>query len=105
MADSDGEYVADELSDDDIDAHHIAGAGSHGTRSAGQVRGPLSSATKGGDRDGGSTRRRAAWEDIQRSWDSVVEGADGSINSTVEGLREAVKRKRLASLLHGKFSL
>ncbi len=94
MADSDGEYVADELSDDDIEAHHIAGG--HGTRSAGQLRSHLSSGTKGGDRETGGSRRRAAWEDIQRSWDTVVEGADGSINSTVEGLREAGKRKRSA---------
>lgn len=97
MADSDGEYVADELSDDDINEHHIEGVGSHGTRSTGQVRGNISSSTRGGDREGGSNRRKAAWEDIQRSWDTVVEGADGSINSTVEGLREAVKRKRCAS--------
>ena len=90
MADSDGEYVADDLSDDDIDAHVVS---SHGTRSTGPVRGPTGSTTRGGDA-GGSSRRRAAWEDIQRSWDTVVEGADGSINSTVEGLREAGKRKR-----------
>ena len=91
MADSDGEYVADDLSDDDIDAHVVS---SHGTRSAGPVRGPAGSSTRGGGDTGGSSRRRAAWEDIQRSWDTVVEGADGSINSTVEGLREAEKRKR-----------
>lgn len=90
MADSDGEYVADDLSDDDIAA---LGPG-HGTRSTGKLRGPVSSSTRGGDREGGNTRRRAAWEDIQRSWDTVVEGADGSINSTIEGLREAGKRKR-----------
>jgi transcription initiation factor TFIIH subunit 2 len=99
MADSDGEYVADELSDDDIEAHHIPGG--HGTRSGGQLRGPLSSTTRSGDRDTGGNRRRAAWEDIQRSWDTVVEGADGSINSTVEGLREAGKRKRLANMFYG----
>jgi transcription initiation factor TFIIH subunit 2 len=105
MADSDGEYVADDLSDDDIEAHHIAGAGGHGTRSTGQLRGPLSSITRGGDRETGGNRRRAAWEDIQRSWDTVVEGADGSINSTVEGLREAGKRKRSAKLLNGICSI
>jgi transcription initiation factor TFIIH subunit 2 len=90
MSDSDGEYVADDLSDDDIGAHHVS---SHGTRSTGPVRGTAGSGTKG-DTNAGSNRRRAAWEDIQRSWDNVVEGADGSINSTVEGLREAGKRKR-----------
>ena len=92
MSDSDGEYVADDGSDDDIGAHQVST--SHGTRSSGPVRGAVGSATRGGDTNGGTNRRRAAWEDIQRSWDTVVEGADGSINSTVEGLREASKRKR-----------
>jgi hypothetical protein len=91
MSDSDGEYVADDLSDEDIAAHQVS---KHGTRSAGPVRGAAGSATRGGDTNTGTNRRRAAWEDIQRSWDTVVEGADGSINSTVEGLREAGKRKR-----------
>lgn len=95
MADSDGEYVADDLSDDDIAALEIGGGG-HGTRSTGRTGGPVGSNTRGGDREGGNTRRRAAWEDIQRSWDTVVEGADGSINSTIESLREAGKRKRSA---------
>jgi transcription initiation factor TFIIH subunit 2 len=91
MSDSDGEYVADDLSDDDIGTHHVS---NHGTRSTGPVRGTAGSGTRGGDTNAGSNRRRAAWEDLQRSWDNVVEGADGSINSTVEGLREAGKRKR-----------
>ena len=94
MADSDGEYVADDLSDDDIDAHVVS---THGTRSTGPVRGAAGSSTRGGD-TGGNSRRRAAWEDIQRSWDTVIEGADGSINSTVEGLREAGKRKRFVGI-------
>ncbi|KAL3427546.1 tfiih basal transcription factor complex p47 subunit [Phlyctema vagabunda] len=89
MADSDGEY---EGSDDDIGAPPTSSRNAHGTRSTGPAAG---SATRGGDSSGGNTRRRAAWEDIQRSWDNVVEGADGSINSAVEGLREAGKRKRL----------
>jgi len=95
MADSDGEFIADDLSDDDIGAHQVSTGSGHGTRSSGQVLGPAGSYTRGGDREGGNNRRRAAWEDIQRSWDTVVEGADGSINSTVDGLREAGKRKRL----------
>jgi transcription initiation factor TFIIH subunit 2 len=93
MSDSDGEYVADDLSDEDIAAHQVS---RHGTRSSGPVRGAAGSATRGGDTNNGTNRRRAAWEDIQRSWDTVVEGADGSINSAVEGLREAGKRKRYA---------
>lgn len=95
MSDSDGEYVADDLSDEDIAAHQVS---RHGTRSSGPVRGAAGTATRGGDTNTGTNRRRAAWEDIQRSWDTVVEGADGSINSAVEGLREAGKRKRYTCL-------
>ncbi len=105
MADSDGEYVAD--SDDEIGAHQIDGAarGGHGTRSLGPARGgaqgAVGSGTRGGDGAGaGSSRRKAAWEDIQRSWDTVVEGADGSINYAVDGLREASKRQRYNSRFH-----
>lgn len=90
MSDSDGEYV-DDLSGDDNTSHQVSTG--HGTRSAGPVKGPTGSTTRGGDTNT-SNRRRAAWEDIQRSWDTVVEGADGSINSAVEVLREAGKRKR-----------
>jgi len=89
MADSDGEYYE---SDDDIPVSSRGGQ----LRSAGPVSGPSGSNTRGGD--GRAPRKRAAWEDIQRSWDTVVEGADGSINSTVEGLLEAGKRKRYLEL-------
>lgn len=92
MVDSDDDYEADEISDDDLVAAQVAG-GRHGTRSTGPVKGTVNASTRGGDGQGGA-RRRAAWEDIQRSWDTVVEGADGSINSAVEGLREAGKRQR-----------
>ena len=97
MADSDGEYVGD-LSDDDLPVPNLDGAGGHATRSAGPVQGSKSTATRGGDRESGNSRRRAAWEDIQRSWDTVVEGADGSLSSTVEGLLEAGKRQRYTQL-------
>ena len=33
------------------------------------------------------------WE-LSRTWETLVEGADGTISSTVEGLLEASKRKR-----------
>lgn len=44
------------------------------------------------------TRKRkqrggAEWE-LSRTWETLVEGADGTISSTVEGLLEAGKRKR-----------
>lgn len=80
MSSSDEDYIAE--SDDDTGAHQVSSK--HGTRSSGPVKAA----------EGGTGRKRAAWEDIQRSWDTVVEGADGSINSAVEGLREAGKRKR-----------
>jgi transcription initiation factor TFIIH subunit 2 len=99
MSDSDDDYVADDGSDDDIGNHQVSKR--DGTRSSGPVRGATGSGTRGGDTNAGSNRRRAAWEDIQRSWDTVVEGADGSINSTVEGLREASKRKRQAVVPFG----
>lgn len=49
-------------------------------------------------RDPGRSRRRkqrggAEWE-LSRTWETLVEGADGTISSTVEGLLEAGKRKR-----------
>ncbi|KAH0537033.1 hypothetical protein FGG08_006131 [Glutinoglossum americanum] len=87
MADSDGDYV-EELSDDET-AHQVTRGGGPGTRS--RKRGGLSSRRGLG---GGQSQRKARWEDLQRSWDTVVEGADGSINSTVVGLLDAGKRKR-----------
>ncbi|KAI9807532.1 MAG: hypothetical protein M1825_005472 [Sarcosagium campestre] len=83
MADSDGEYV-DELSDDETNAHQVTRGDGGGTRSGGGRAGV-----------GQAAKPKARWEDIQRSWDNVVEGADGSISSTVVGLLEASKRKRL----------
>ncbi|ELR01666.1 hypothetical protein GMDG_00042 [Pseudogymnoascus destructans 20631-21] len=95
MADSDGEYIED-LSDDDLPtaapSGTVGGSGRHATRSRGPVKVP--EAARGGEKEK-QGRRRAAWEDIQRSWDTVVEGADGSLSSTVEGLLEAGKRQRL----------
>lgn len=38
-------------------------------------------------------RGGAEWE-LSRTWETLVEGADGTISSTVEGLLEANKRKR-----------
>ena len=38
-------------------------------------------------------RGGAEWE-VSRTWETLVEGADGTISSTVEGLLEAGKRKR-----------
>ena len=84
MADSDGEYI-DDISDDETNAHQVTRRGGGGTRSS----------RRRGRAQAGQPKAR--WEDIQRSWDNVVEGADGSISNTVVGLLEASKRKRLAS--------
>lgn len=73
MADSDEEYVGS-LSEDEDDAHIVSsGAGTRARRK--------------------KQRGGAAWE-VSRTWESVVESADGTISSTVEGLLEAGKRKR-----------
>ena len=74
MADSDEEYVQD-ISDDEVEAHQVTRGAGVGTRATGQGK-------KGG-----------AWE-VSRTWENVVEGADGTISSTVDGLLAAGKRKR-----------
>ncbi|ORY64039.1 Ssl1-like-domain-containing protein [Pseudomassariella vexata] len=83
MADSDGEYQADDGSDAEFGAHQVSS--SHDTRGR--------SRKDGGK--GGRKPAKAAWEDIQRSWDAVVEGADGTLTGAIEGLAEAEKRTRL----------
>ena len=92
MADSDGEYVGD-LSDDDLLGAPVASgadASSYGTRS----KGPNGPGKKGDARKAkGGGRSKAAWEDIQRSWENVVETEDGSV--TIEAMLEAEKRRRL----------
>ena len=74
MSESDDDYVQD-ISDEEVEAHQV-------TRGAGE-----GSTARGVGKKGG------AWE-VTRTWENVVEGADGTINSTVEGLLEADKRKR-----------
>jgi transcription initiation factor TFIIH subunit 2 len=84
MADSDGEYQGDDGSEDEFGDHQLSSTGA-GTRAQSRDR------PKKGGRKGG----KAAWEDLQRSWDAVVEGADGTLADTIEGLAEAQKRARL----------
>lgn len=71
MADSDEDYVGDVTEDEE----EFPVARSDRTRSKRKQRGG------------------AEWE-LSRTWETLVEGADGTINSTVEGLLEAGKRKR-----------
>ena len=76
MADSDEEYIQD-ISDDEVEAHQVTRGAGPGTRASGQ----------------GIRRGQQGWE-VTRTWENVVEGADGTISSTIEGLLEASKRKR-----------
>lgn len=76
MSDSDAEYVADDLSDDDFMDHQVSSADADPSK-----------------RRGGKKSGKAAWEDVKRSWDTVVEGVDGNL-SMAEAL-EAEKRRRL----------
>ena len=71
MADSDEEYVG-EVTEDEDDLQVTRGDNSRARR---------------------KQRGGAEWE-LSRTWETLVEGADGTINSTVEGLLEAGKRKR-----------
>ncbi|TQS37501.1 hypothetical protein Golomagni_02021 [Golovinomyces magnicellulatus] len=94
MSDSDGDYMVD---DSPVNRQGSRNTSRYDTRASGPARDlAAASAAKSDTNDGKtSSRRKAAWEDIQRSWETVVEGADGSIDSVVEGLREAGMRKRL----------
>ncbi|KAJ6262159.1 hypothetical protein Dda_2964 [Drechslerella dactyloides] len=79
MADSDEDFVLESSGDE---------RGARGRGSRRQTRQSKKKAATGAP-------RREKWEDIQRSWDTVVEAADGSIAGAVIGLLEATKRKRL----------
>lgn len=74
MVDSDEDYVQ-EISDDEVEAYQVTRGAGAGTKASGV-----------GVKSGG-------WE-VTRTWEDVVESSDGTINSTIDGLLEAVKRKR-----------
>lgn len=88
MAALDAEYVAeldsderdDDLGDDDEDDELD-------TRNAGQGSSSRLRGKRKKQRDGHDF-------EVSRTWETLVEGADGTISSTVEGLLEAGKRKR-----------
>ncbi|KAB5585831.1 putative transcription factor [Coniochaeta sp. 2T2.1] len=94
MADSDGEYV--ELSSDD-ELHPAVGAqaqveSSYGTRSKGEA--PSGRDRTKGPKGKGS--KRAAWEDIKRSWEDVVRDEEGGkISYTIDQLIDEEKRRGL----------
>jgi hypothetical protein len=76
MADSDEDYIG-AISEDEGDDNVVRGS-----------RGAAGSASKRRRQKGG------AEFELSRTWETLVEGADGTISSTVEGLLEASKRKR-----------
>jgi transcription initiation factor TFIIH subunit 2 len=78
MVDSDEEYIG-EISEDEDENNLLPGS-----------RGETTSASRSKRR---KHRGGAEWE-VSRTWETLVEGADGTISSTVEGLLEAGKRKR-----------
>ncbi|KAL8365685.1 hypothetical protein RB595_004473 [Gaeumannomyces hyphopodioides] len=84
MADSDGEFVADDGSDDEMLGQ---GGSSYDTRGAARDGGG-----GGGDKKG-KRKGKAAWEDLQRSWDVAEELAEGGLS--LEGRIEAEKRRRV----------
>ncbi|KAL4927819.1 TFIIH/NER complex subunit SSL1 [Aspergillus undulatus] len=77
MADSDEEYI-EGISEDEGDDNILQSS-----------RGAAGPASKRRKQKGG------AEFELSRTWETLVEGADGTISSTVEGLLEASKRKRL----------
>ncbi|GES65619.1 TFIIH basal transcription factor complex, subunit SSL1 [Aspergillus terreus] len=79
MADSDEDYIG-EVSEDEEDNNVFR-----------HDRGDPAAASRTRKR---KQRGGAEWE-VSRTWETLVEGADGTISSTVEGLLEAGKRKRL----------
>ncbi|KAF8420477.1 putative RNA polymerase TFIIH complex subunit Ssl1 [Tirmania nivea] len=78
MPDSDDEYIEADSGDE---VSHRKGT----RRSAVSTRSRTKSAAPSKEK----------WEEIHRSWDQVVEGADGSIASSVINLLESTKRKRV----------
>ncbi|KAK7921098.1 hypothetical protein PG985_009120 [Apiospora marii] len=81
MADSDGEYNGNDGSDDDLGNPHDTRGGR--------------SRPDGNKKGGRKKETQASWENLQRSWDTVTEGADGTLQGAIEGLAEAQKRARL----------
>ncbi|EJP62466.1 TFIIH basal transcription factor complex p47 subunit, putative [Beauveria bassiana ARSEF 2860] len=105
MADSDGEFVADNMSDDlmdhtiedeDDDYDHHAPAGGRPSRSGGASGGGRPKRSK---KDSGGSRKKKknaaqAWEKSKRTWETDLpeEGEDGTLDLTT---LEAEKRRRL----------
>ena len=93
MADSDGEFVADDMSDDDMMEHTIA-EDFDGQPSDRPGKGSSSRPSRGKRKAKGKGREAQAWEQSKRSWEMNLpdEDQDGYLNLTA---LEAEKRKRL----------
>lgn len=92
MADSDGEFVADGMSDDDLMDHVVSDdqdAPSRGGNSNGRPSGGRPSRRRKGER-----KAAKAWEQSKRTWETNLpdEDQDGVLNLTT---LEAEKRRRL----------
>jgi transcription initiation factor TFIIH subunit 2 len=81
MSSDDSDFVAGQSEDE---ADHVVAAGTKGMTTRRRAAGAR----------GANSGRKERWEDIQRSWDTVVEGEDGSIEATITGIREKGKRRR-----------
>jgi transcription initiation factor TFIIH subunit 2 len=95
MADSDGEYVEDVSDEDEIRPAATALSApvqsNYGTRSKGEV----PSQRNRGKKPQNENRRRAAWEDMHRSWEDVIHDEAGGAAYTIDQLIDEEKRRRL----------
>lgn len=98
MADSDGEYVED-ISDDDeirpgggaLSSAQAQVESNYGTRSKGEA----PSRRNRNKKTQNDNRRRAAWEDMHRSWEDVIHDEAGGAAYTIDQLIDEEKRRRL----------
>ena len=107
MADSDGEFVAEDLSSDDLADHQVTRSRHHGGsdgqgdddgarqqhQGGGGSAAAAAAARRAARRKKKARDEQAAWETVKRSWDAVGEGDDGRVTG-LEFL-EAEKRRRL----------
>ncbi|VUC27182.1 unnamed protein product [Clonostachys rosea] len=89
MADSDGEFVADDMSDDDLLDHNVSDDGNDANGSGARSgNGSRSKGRRKGDRNAAQ-----AWEKSKRTWETdLPEEEDGMLNMTA---LEAEKRRKL----------
>lgn len=98
MADSDGEFVADDMSDDDLMEHNIddddGGDDDHVTTANASTRASGSRSRKSRSRRKKDRNTAQAWEQSKRTWETNLpeEDQDGVLNITA---LEADKRRRL----------